>query len=88
VRCREQPRAPGTHDEAAAFFAEKWWTRLQPIRTVSEIELDFVVFTQDLFPFQAIAAEAQAMRRLGMTLQAIARALGVSEKTVWKAVAR
>ena len=63
-------------------------TRLQPIRTVSEIELDFVVFIQDLFPFQAIAAEAQAMLRLGMTLQAIARALGVSEKTVWKAVAR
>ena len=47
-----------------------------------------MVFTQDLFPFQAIAAEAQAMRRLGMTLQAIARALGVSEKTVWKALAR
>jgi hypothetical protein len=57
-------------------------TRLQPIRTVSEIELDFVVFTQDLFPFQAIAAEAQAMRRLGMTLQAIARALGVSKDGV------
>jgi len=52
-------------------------TRLQPIRTVSEIELDFVVFTQDLFPFQAIAAEAQAMRRLGMTLQASSVARGL-----------
>lgn len=74
--------------EVARKNQEDQRTRLQPIRTVSEIELDFVVFTQDLFPFQAIAAEAQAMRRLGMTLQAIARALGVSEKTVWKAVAR
>lgn len=74
--------------EVARTIRKNQRTRLQPIRTVSEIELDFVVFTQDLFPFQAIAAEAQAMRRLGMTLQAIARALGVSEKTVWKAVAR
>jgi hypothetical protein len=54
---------------------------------VSEIELDFVVFTQDLFPFQAIAKEAQALRRLGMTLEAIATALAVSTKTVWKALA-
>ena len=62
-------------------------TRLQPIRTVSDIALDFVVFTRDLFPFQAIGHEARTMRRLGMTLRAIAVALGVSEKTIWKALA-
>jgi len=45
------------------------------------------VFTHEPFPFQAIATEARAMRRLGMKLRAIAAALGVSEKTVWKALA-
>jgi len=55
---------------------------------VSELELDFIVFTSEAFPFQAIAMEAKAMRRLGMKLQAIAIALGVSEKTVWKALSR
>ena len=51
-----------------------------------EIELDFAVFTQDLFPFQAIREDARKMRRLGMRLRAIAAALGVSEKTIWKAL--
>jgi hypothetical protein len=50
--------------EVARTLKDYQRTRLQPIRTVSEIELDLVVFTQGLFPFQAIAAEAQAMRRL------------------------
>jgi hypothetical protein len=62
-------------------------TRLQPIRTVCEVLLDFPVFTQEPSRFQAIRAEAQAMRQLGMTLNAIATALGVSDKTVRKALA-
>jgi hypothetical protein len=63
------------------------WTRLQPIRTISRLDLDFAVFTQDAFRFQAIKAEASTMRRLGMSLRAIAVALGVDEKTVRKALA-
>jgi hypothetical protein len=64
-----------------------WWTRLQPIRTISRVDLDFTVFTQDSFRFQAIQAEASKMRRLGMSLRAIGAALGVDEKTVRKALA-
>jgi transposase-like protein len=48
--------------------------------------LDFAVFTQELFRFQAIREEARKMRRLGMRLRVIAETLGVSEKTVWKAL--
>ena len=59
---------------------------MQPIRTVSEIELVFVVFTQAQFEFQRISGEARAMRRLGMTLRAIGAELGVDEKTVRKAL--
>ncbi len=53
---------------------------------MSEFDLDFIVFANELFPFQVIATEAETMRRLGMKLQAIATALGVSQKTVWKAL--
>ena len=63
------------------------WTRLQPIRTISQLDFDFAVFTQDAFRFQRIAAEASTMRRLGMTLRAIGATLGVDEKTVRKALA-
>ena len=62
------------------------WTRLRAIRTVSEVELEFVVFTQDPFEFQRIGPEARTMRRLGMSLRAIGAALGVDEKTVRKAL--
>ena len=72
--------------EVARTSTKQLRTRLQPIRTVSEVELDFIVFTSQAFPFQAIATDAHAMRRLGMKLQAIAAALGVSQKTVWKAL--
>lgn len=29
-----------------------WWTRLQPIRTVAELDVEFVVFTHEPFQFQ------------------------------------
>ena len=65
-----------------------WWTRLQPIRTVSEIDVEFVVFTTERFQFQRIGDEARRMRRLGMSLRAIGAAFGVDEKTVRKALRR
>jgi hypothetical protein len=65
----------------------QWWTRLQPIRTASEVELEFVVFTREQFQLHRIAAEAPTLRRLGMSLRATGVALGVNEKTVRKALA-
>jgi hypothetical protein len=37
------------------------WTRLQPIRTISRLDLDFAVFTQDAFQFQAIHWSRRAL---------------------------
>jgi hypothetical protein len=62
------------------------WTRLRPIRTVAEIQLEFAVFTKEPFQFQRIVGEAQMMRRLGMSLRAVGAALGVDEKTVRNAL--
>ena len=67
---------------------EQRWTRLQPIRTVAEIAVEFAVFPRDAFRYREIAAEARRMRRLGMSLRAVGAALGVDEKTVRKALAR
>jgi hypothetical protein len=63
------------------------WRRLQRIRTISRLDLNFGALTQDAFRFQSIQAEASMMRRLGMSLRAIGAALGVDEKTVRKALA-
>jgi hypothetical protein len=71
----EAPKGPQT-----------WWTRLRPIRTVGEIELEFAVFTREAFGLQRIAGEAGRLRRLGMSLRAIGSALEVDEKTVRKAL--
>jgi len=62
------------------------WTRLQPIRTVAEVEVTFAVFTHEPFEWQRIAGEAHRLRRLGMTFRAIGAALGVDEKQVRKAL--
>jgi len=59
---------------------------MQPIRTVSEIEFEFHVFTQEAFVFQDIASRAKQLHRLGMNFHQIGKALGVDEKTVKKAV--
>jgi len=66
------------------FPAVAWWTRLQPIRTASEVPLEFAVFTHEPFVYQRVGPEVRRMRNLGMTLEAIGRAVGVDEKTVRK----
>ena len=50
--------------------------------------MEFAVFAHESFQFQMILAEAEKMRRLGMTLHAVGAALGVDEKTVRKALRR
>ena len=55
--------------------SSRWWTRLQPIRTAGEVELEFVVFTREAFCWQRIRDEARRMAMLGMSGRAIGRAL-------------
>jgi len=64
----------------------QWWTRLQPIRTAGEIEVEFALLTLEPFNFQRIAPDAVRMRRLGLSLRAIGSALEVDDKTVRKAL--
>ena len=64
------------------------WTRLRPIRTLSELTFEFPVFPHEPFQYQQVAPEAAKLRRLGMTFRAIGNALGVDAKTVRKALRR
>lgn len=59
---------------------------MQPIRTASEIEFEFQVFTQEPFLFQKIRGKAQKLHQLGMNFHEIGKALGVDEKTAKKAI--
>ena len=47
-----------------------------------------LIETRRPFAYQAIAKEALALHRLGMSAAAIARALGVTDKTASKAIRR
>jgi hypothetical protein len=63
------------------------WTRSQPIRTAGEIPLRVPLLrTATPFAYQRVAARAVALHRLGMSVLAIARDVGVSDKTVAKAI--
>jgi predicted transcriptional regulator len=45
-----------------------------------------LIETRRPFTYQAIAKEALALHRLGMSASGIARALGASDKTITKAI--
>jgi integrase len=63
------------------------WTRSQPIRTAGEIPLRVPLLrTATPFAYQRVAARAVTLHRLGMSGLAIARYVGVSDKTVAKAL--
>jgi len=65
------------------------WTRSQPIRTAADLLLEFPVLeTRRQFAYQAIAEKACKLKALGMSDIAIARSLGVTDKTVAKAISR
>ncbi len=67
----------------------KWWTRSQPIGTVAELPLAFsLTETRPPFKYQQIAEKTSILGRLGLSASAIARRLGVTDKTVTKALRR
>jgi DNA-binding MarR family transcriptional regulator len=78
-----------TAPERAVSASSKWWTRSQPIRTIAQLPLAFsLTETRPPFKYQQIAEKASILSRLGLSASAIARRLGVTDKTVTKALRR
>jgi len=66
----------------------KWWTRTQRIRTFAEVPIEAAILDTDAPPiYQQIASKAIQLQQVGMSNSAIARRLGISDKTVAKALA-
>jgi len=65
----------------------QWWTLSQRIRTFSEIPFEVAILDTAAAPvYQQIAPKALQLQRLGMSRLAIAERLGVTDKTVGKAI--
>ena len=66
-----------------------WWTRSQSIRTSGETSFEVVLLEANPPPvYQRIATQARRLRDLGLSHSRIAQNLGVTDKTVAKAIAR
>lgn len=64
-----------------------WWTRSQCIRTAGEMVLEVPLLEVKQVPlYQEIAPKAEHLKTLGLNLSCIARHLGVTDKTVNKAI--
>ena len=65
----------------------QWWTRSQSTRTAAQLPLFVNLLETTPAPtYQRIALQARHLRRLGLPWTAIASALGVTDKTIKKAV--
>ena len=63
------------------------WTRSQRIRTAASIPVEAIIVDRSEEPlYLRIAEKARHLHELGMSDRAIAGALGVSDKTVAKAI--
>ena len=79
-----QQKRPPTEPDGGRY---QRWTRTQSIRTASAIPVEAAIVDRaDLPVYLRIAEKAKHVRDLGMSDSAIARALGVSDKTVTKAL--
>jgi len=66
----------------------KWWTLSQRIRTFAEIPIEAAILDTGAAPvYQQIAPKAVQLQQLGMSNSAIARRLGITDKTVAKSIA-
>jgi len=64
-----------------------WWTRTQSIRTAGSLPFEVaLVETSEPPAYQRIARKALHLRELGMSDRAIAGRLGVTDKTITKAI--
>jgi len=69
-------------------FAKIWWTRTQRIRTAAALPIEMSLLEIVKPPvYQDIALKAGHLHQLGLSASRIAAALGVTDKTVAKALA-
>jgi len=72
---------------SVAREASEGWTRTQTIRTVGQIPFDVAILeTAEPPTYQRIAPQARRLSHLGLPALRIAQALGVTDKTVTKAL--
>lgn len=68
-------------------FMKIWWTRTQSIRTAGALPFEVALVETSAPPaYQAIASKALQLRELGLSDRVIAARLGVTDKTVAKAI--
>lgn len=71
-----------------AFRDAMWWTGTQSIRTASAGPIEVALVEIPERPvYQRIAQKAMQLRELGLSDRGIAARLGVTDKTIAKAVA-
>jgi len=64
-----------------------WWTRTHRIRTASALPFQVALVDTAARPvYQRIAPKTKQLRELGLSLASIGRRLGVTDKTVAKAI--
>lgn len=84
-----QPASAGVKKELPTTTerGKEWWTRSQRIRTAAEVPLVAALVETIAAPvYLQIAGRARHLRGLGLTLEVIARELGVSARTVAKSL--
>jgi transposase-like protein len=55
---------------------------LRPIRTISEVDLEFTAFVSDPFRYQEISDKVRQLYELGMNCHQISDSLGEEYKTI------
>ena len=64
-----------------------WWTRTQRIRTMCALPLDVTLADAQATPlYQRLTFKVFQLRQLGLNREAMAKSLGVTGKTVAKAI--
>lgn len=77
----------GTSEGGSGGYQQ--WTRSQPIRTAAQLQMSFPLLSvEGSFPHQMLGPKIRELARLGLSTNAIARALAVDWKTVRKALQR
>ena len=70
------------------MLLEKWWTLSQRIRTLAQIPFEAEILDTGAAPiYQQIAPKAFQLKQLSLCNSLISRRLGVTDKTVAKAIA-